>query len=1314
MRKEPEGLGKELLSSFPIQLEPEVKVDVPFGDLLKSEFSTFNTAAQLYKSAQEDLYRFSEVDAEFTPGEQPEWEQYKPFADSFADVYNRPQFERKMKKIDSELEYYKLSNEATVLENIGSSLLNGVIDPINWVGVGEAKAIYTLGKREAIREGVKRGAIVAGGTQAASEAILQSTMETRSAADSAIAITAATLLGSVLGGAAGYLKKPLNETAIGMEKDLDAIESIRGGGSVGAAQVYKNAPTTIEQETMRSAFGLEKAFGAKGVPVLSSVTRSPTLSLLNSTSLNSRRIAQELAEIPNALKKFDEGIAAPTAVESLIRQHQVNVLDIMRDTENLFKKYRNAGGVKIAAQDVAGFLTKDKAKPLTEVQFREEIGKALIGGTKHEIPEVQQAAQNIRNKIFDKYRVEATEVGLLPDDLSPEFIDDYMHRVWDREAILAERPQFEKLVFDDFKEKQAKVLEYNAVVSDNLEKARALKTKLENELADVQSGIKDITPEAAKNREKLQRKEVRIKIEMARLKDAEKTFKDFSEMADSKKVASVDVRIKDMISAWKGGSKVKMPKTLTQFLRSEGGILSSDIDLTTTIKEGKNLVRKDGKSLDELGLRAFEDGYFPERPTVSELVDALTEDLAGRRVFSIADAQDVVDAEIRSEAAKDLDKMFMEMNISNDMSAEQIAKIIAENEGKNLKVATGVNKAKYAQASFYEKYAKRRLESIDKKVTKLKEESDLLASQKDELKSSLSVKKEMVEKNKSLLNKTNERISRMNRMLDESSAFRSADDTELKTMTSEVTENVLGMSLGNTGIKMPHLTRGPLKERTWHIPNSKVARYIEKDAFAVVKKYIGTIAPDIEMTRVFGRADLRDQIEQVGLDYSKLIEEAGKRGASEKEIRKITEMQKMDLEHITGIRDRLNGSYARPSNEWGIRGRTIATNIKLYNVITSLGGVALASLPDIPASLAVHGITRTFKGSMKNFGKRLKGLPRPSKREAELAGLVGEAYTHNRASSISDVFDPYSTGSKLERGLSYGARKTLSLGGFNIYVDTIREIIAATSIERSMDIIKNIAKGAAVPDKEIRRLAMFGLDKDDAVEIWKEFQKHGGMVGKEYAVNSEKWDNVALARKWSAALGKEVLKGNIQPGQEKPLFMSGPLGSVLFQFKSFVAAANQRILIAGLQERDAAFLQSVFGMVAAGMLVAYLRLEEDKQPEDFAGWVREGVDRSGLFGWAMEANNIVEKVTGNNVGLSAAMGTKPPSRFSSRGSTGAVFGVTAGKIDDALKLTSSIASGDFSEGDAGRIRRNLFLQNNWYLKGLFDELEEGLKEALVN
>ncbi len=104
-------------------------------------------------------------------------------------------------------------------------------------------------------------------------------------------------------------------------------------------------------------------------------------------------------------------------------------------------------------------------------------------------------------------------------------------------------------------------------------------------------------------------------------------------------------------------SPKEQPKTLAQFVRQNGGIRQDDLnasDVRVSIdKDKKNggivtnrqkdftdkrgRTYKASRTIDDMALAAFEAGYFRERPTVAEFLDALDNDVKGRAVYSIDD-----------------------------------------------------------------------------------------------------------------------------------------------------------------------------------------------------------------------------------------------------------------------------------------------------------------------------------------------------------------------------------------------------------------------------------------------------------------------------------------------------------------------------------------------------------------------------------------------------------------------------------------------------------------------------------------------------
>lgn len=158
-----------------------------------------------------------------------------------------------------------------------------------------------------------------------------------------------------------------------------------------------------------------------------------------------------------------------------------------------------------------------------------------------------------------------------------------------------------------------------------------------------------------------------------------------------------------------------------------------------------------------------------------------------------------------------------------------------------------------------------------------------------------------------------------------------------------------------------------------------------------------------------------------------------------------------------------------------------------------------------------------------------------------------------------------------------------------------------------------------------------------------------------------------------------------------------------------------RTLIPMLQEADIKHLQAMALMIALGMFRTHLSDIEhgrniDRNPED---WIAEGVDRSGLVGWLTDANNIMEKWSTGQIGVSRLVGKSPNSRYLNRDRWGALLGPSAGMLEDVSNMVSNAVSEDgIDKPDIDRLRRLMPYQNLIWMRGLFDEIEETLKDGI--
>lgn len=118
-----------------------------------------------------------------------------------------------------------------------------------------------------------------------------------------------------------------------------------------------------------------------------------------------------------------------------------------------------------------------------------------------------------------------------------------------------------------------------------------------------------------------------------------------------------------------------------------------------------------------------------------------------------------------------------------------------------------------------------------------------------------------------------------------------------------------------------------------------------------------------------------------------------------------------------------------------------------------------------------------------------------------------------------------------------------------------------------------------------------------------------------------------------------------------------------------------------------------------GMLIYYLKAVEANRMEDISDnpgrWIAEGLDRSGMFSIAFEANNTIEKAFG--IGAYGALSAAFPnasqegkaSKYASRSVAASVLGPTGDFIDTAIRAANAIkGAGDgMTEGDISAIKR---------------------------
>ena len=99
----------------------------------------------------------------------------------------------------------------------------------------------------------------------------------------------------------------------------------------------------------------------------------------------------------------------------------------------------------------------------------------------------------------------------------------------------------------------------------------------------------------------------------------------------------------------------------------------------------------------------------------------------------------------------------------------------------------------------------------------------------------------------------------------------------------------------------------------------------------------------------------------------------------------------------------------------------------------------------------------------------------------------------------------------------------------------------------------------------------------------------------------------------------------------------------------------------------------------------------------------------------MEANNIVEKVSSNNLGVRGLLGiSHGSSRYSTRSAREALLGPTWGSLlDNTLRVMNAFSSDyDWTKGDTSAVRRLIPYQNLFGIRTALNYVEESANEAI--
>lgn len=1238
-------------------------LDVPVGQPAPSYMSQFVAG---FSRQNEIVSLLSRKDTGVDNGLDPAynaWEdikgtEFEPYWESFARVNNR-QYGAAMKQQILMERNMTRTLEASGFVGTFGEIVGGLASPITFIpGAGLLKA--AKGGWNVVGSAARIGGASAVGT-AIQEGILQGTQETRTKVESAEAIGFSFVLGGLLGGGvAGWLNK--GEVALAERgfKQLEATFSQPEGVPKGLGA---DAVATIEYtHGDLSAAGRITSAMVDLVHQVNPGTRSMT-NIIPAV----QETTQILTETPLYTNMNVRGDSLGPAVETLIRMNVSSMLArAVTKTDAAFKEMKKLG-VKMSHND-----------------FEDAVGRAMRRNDADPNPHVERAAAAWRAEVAEPLKRQGIELGLLPADVTPAGALSYFSRMHNQKMLIAQepdykarvRPDVETLVQESYKrdveETNQKVLQ----LKQDIQELGLEGTSRVDALADIEAAVQRADmehPEAS-----LLREEVKgLRAESARLKKEGKVNE-----AETARVKANEMMAngKELLKAYN--------ETVRPLLRSRKNVEQS----VGAMAEEAERIRGQLIDLEETQLRSLqrlvargqkvekEIGRIDQIDVEGRMVELKEkfEDL-GRQFDGAAEATRKIIDKMKADAEQALkDRRLAQYSPEGTFKAvQEMNKVDTEAAFKRNQMIEKLEKVEEQQRT-----RAARMDAITKKLDEtesldpvemreavrvateeLKVEISALTSRRSErmLRLVERLGEASPEKTKAVQGLRQGQIDRVLSRFEEKWKGTGANldgsrepifDRVINDIVDEYFEKVSGRNrygeVSSSAEYAVTITKGPLKSRTAWVKDETVEPYLENNARMVMERYVRVMLAEIELTKRLGSANLEDIVGENGTikanakkitdqidaatDVAQIKRITGKNFGKDLTLAKEKARTFVDgqlnegLSDINSLRDILRRSYKAEaqSSDWG----RIVKAGNMVNYIRLSGGFGITSINDMFMPAFRHGLTPFIGESVVPLLRGLEGA-KLSVAEAKLAGLVVERVNQHRMMALMEINDRFANHTPMERLLSSMSSLASKFNGLQYTQDVGEAISSVLSQNRIINSVKDGKNGSL--------LAYLGMEPHMEARLAKQMVDFAELKDNVWVANTAKWQDEDAVRLYRAMVSKDVTTTVVRPGiADKPLFGHTPTGQAILQFLSFQLAANQRIMMRGMQESPSRFISGLVALSGLGMGIAYLKSvaggkethEKFMKNAENPGWlISEGLDASGLLTLPFMISNDIEKIT---------------------------------------------------------------------------------------
>jgi hypothetical protein len=1201
---------------------------------------------------------------------------------------------------------------------IVASIAAGLVSPTTFIPVlGGASKAGTIFKT----------AISVAGATALQEAPLLAAQETRTVGEAAFSVGASAVLGGILGGATAYatsaeLKAVSDGMANSPRKEY--------GTDLSAAKTPQ-----AELEVFPDAGKFAYAPGMDLVARLGPVTRGiqqPHAPKVNDVKVESAEYRAATAQFGDAglvMEGNKTGVAASPggAIEDQVVGFNRHSASQATDFKKAYESYFFDDKSPVTGTGAVQMLMGKQGK-LTKAEFEDQITKTIWSGEPHEISQINEAAAQ-SSAIFDKLYKEAQEVGIYKDvegdaeavtqvvgdvgyamrDYLPDEINKDYNGLF---AILQEH--YTNHLQDKFQAawtkwsgKQSKTNQLIDDLSTGDEEAAKLVVQFKNELGVMEKktpGVVETDEELAAIRAQASGEQDRGKLKalVQQRKDLIKNASSkYPEYRATRKALST--RLHNLTRS-RGMAKFKQRAKLAAIDKNEE--LSLKV-MNRAVRRGQallNFLQGGSDKKIEKALKEFSSAY--------------------QLAIKTYDNGKIKMAKLISNDDHDLGKLY-------NMQDAQIPRVAKMNKIKE-KLDNLKNFDRQAWRKDIQEAINDTLEPYNDLVKRrgVREQQLLEAAKKLDPKL---VEARVAKLGKKIRNAevtTKERMQKAGAALIDMKTGKADFSAHTQTIVEDLIDKLRKSNGRMQWADIIREQRGPEYARVLTIPSTKIARYLDTNINRLMANYVRTMGADITVARKFGSANMKESFarlreeEHVALqELPHLTDKSGEplsQEAIEKASKDITDFYKTARNDLETLLMRTRHTWGVPDNphSFATRGARLALNI---NTARLMGGVLLSSIADPARWVMKFGLANTFKDGFTPMISNFKAFKMVGK-EAQLAGEALDLILHSRARQIFDVFDNKVRGSKFEKGVEFAATHIGLVGLFDHWNVAMKQFTAALStakLMRSIEVLKSTNPAKLELEKATEYLASKNLTPAHMDMIWKNVTEGegGGKVGSMWLPNTESWatdtaEQADTLRAFRSALVSDINDTIVTPGLERPSVMDGSIpAKLLFQFKSFGMSSTFKTTMAGLQQRDAAFVNGIMISLALGALSYYLKaiatggkMETEMENGNLAFWADRAIENSGVMGVFDEIQKMSQHVPY----------VKEVSSFSNtRGSAnrdGAMTNAILGPSYDLLeRAQGAIQNIDDDPKNAVHYTRTMLpWQNIFYLRQAFTKIENAL------